>query len=174
MPPFSNRTNALSPALKMEQSTNWSLPKPNQLVDVNGAQAGGNRTFCGDTGVCSLPEPHTLQCFSLKSEIAERAYSFLGQLFCLLPTCCAPELRKSEASKGRSCECSARRDRQLWRLQFAFLLSMCVRCAVSSCSAGPALTLPQSCGQGAPLAGKMFKVGVTGSSPWRWERNADN
>lgn len=120
MPPFSNRTNAFSPARELEQSTNWSLPKPNQLVDVNGAQAGGKRTFCGDTGVCSLPEPHTPQCFSLKSEIAERAYSFLGQLLCLLPTCCAPELRKSEASKGRGCECSARRDRQLWRLQFAF------------------------------------------------------
>lgn len=100
MPPISSRTNAFSLVRELEQSGNWSLPKPNQLVDVNGAQAGGNRTFCGDTGVCSLPEPHTLQRFSLKSEIPERAYSFLGQLLCLLPTCCASRAQKIRGIKG--------------------------------------------------------------------------
>ena len=174
MPPISSRTNAFSLVRALEQSGTWSLPKPNQLVDVNRAQAGGNRTFCGDTGVCSLPEPHTLQRFSLKSEIAERAYSFLGQLLCLLPTCCASRAQKIRGIKGEKLRVLSPQGQAALETPVCFFLSMCVRCAVSSCSAGPALTLPQSCGWGALLAGKMFKVGVTGGSPWRWERNADN
>ena len=164
MPPISNRTNAFSLARELEQSGNWSLPKPNQLTWTE-LRLVGTGHFVETLASVPSQSPTPLSAFPWSPKQRNERILSWGSCSAYFQHVVPPELRKSEASKERSCECSAHRDGRLWRLQFAFFFP-CASDVPSHLAAPGQLSLFRKAVAGAPFwLEKCLKLGWQAAVP---------